>query len=1271
MTGLYVASNPTALGAQFNLTRNMGELSSVLTRLSTGLRINSGKDDPAGLIASELLKSQITGTTKAITNTQRANSLISTADSALGQVGNLLNDIKGLVVEAANTGAMSDEQIAANQLQVDASLDSIDRIARTTSFAGQKLLDGSLDFRTSGANNGYISNLQIDSANFGTSDYVGVNVNVQQTASNGTLIYQGTGVDQKTTLDITGSVGSKSLTFGAGTSNSEIALAINAASDSTGVNAFVEGLAERGSVILSTAGANNDIVITANDTGFDAGNYSFRITQGTTNDARIVTEAAGGNPGVVEITLAPSTQHEYKDFAGLFNITIDTTNRTNTDGDPIPSDAATSVSITRGDANSVIYHDADSAAVARTGDGKSITVAADGVENGRVSELNGWTITVDDSATDTGIINMDNKTIRITTTGAADADAIGTALSQALGEIDGTAAPEVTATLAGNALVNGDSLTFSGGANAGEVAITYKEGATANDILKLLNSAPNVQATLKGDVDGTALIKALPEGKTYVSTAETDDQSANAVSRYISGATAQDVVDLINSKLGDKFMATSLTGDAGTGRVSYMDAAVDYGSVNLDNALRFTGMDDGPVVRITNMGADNKPIANQQLGVKIIQPSEDDIKAGIHTPILEIRLATDASGNSITTAKDIADLFDRLTADETLGVSAEVLYPPGVDPNGRIFGVDSCGDPIVIENCPTPYGLGIVQPTNQPGPCTVAQGDLVLLGTNQALTSDYAIARIASGSAITGVAAESDDDGSGGTATLTFGNTSAVNGLTFGFTRDETVEGFDETTGKLTIFLAPEIGDGTTDEEEATAAVNGAIAANWEAIRAYTGATGNPVKLAENVDADSAIDDANTGATTTISATSASGTMTGTRGVGTDDPALVITAREKGTNMAGVNIYFVNDTSRTDLAQYDSGTNLDANDVLPAIDVKYVQNEDGSKSLIVTGNIQAGGTSQSLVNSVALANALNANSTFKTYFTADASLADDDTKIGDVEFVNDVTKVAAQTVGGYRVDSPAISGANQTGTSSGIGMTGQADSNERLILQAADAGSNNFVNVYVAQGSFDTYDPYNNKTSYTTGSDMIATINGNLAIAKGNNISINTADLALSMNVANVVGSTGFTIDGGGALFQLGPDVVSTQQMRLGIGSMMTTRLGGASGQIYQLKSGGNADLRTSDASRKLADKIINEAISTVATTRGRLGAIQKASLEPNISALQDSLTALTESEAQISNADFAEESSNLTRLQLLIQAGTQTLGIANQLPQYAASLVQ
>ena len=73
--------------------------SKLLRGLSTGLRINTGKDDPAGLIASENLRSDITSIKRAISNTDRANQVIATADSALGQVSSLLNDIRGLVTE--------------------------------------------------------------------------------------------------------------------------------------------------------------------------------------------------------------------------------------------------------------------------------------------------------------------------------------------------------------------------------------------------------------------------------------------------------------------------------------------------------------------------------------------------------------------------------------------------------------------------------------------------------------------------------------------------------------------------------------------------------------------------------------------------------------------------------------------------------------------------------------------------------------------------------------------------------------------------------------------------------------------------------------------------------------------------------------------------------------------------------------------------------------------------------------------------------------------
>lgn len=179
-----INTNVSSLVAQTRLQKTNNELQTSLTRLSTGLRINTGKDDPAGLIASEALRSDITSINKALSNTQRANQIIATADSALGQVSSLLNDIRGLVTEAANKGALSDEEIDANQLQIDSSLEAINRIAQTTTFQGRRLLDGSLDFQvTSGSNFDKITDLNIDQANLGATGSVSVDITVDTAAT--------------------------------------------------------------------------------------------------------------------------------------------------------------------------------------------------------------------------------------------------------------------------------------------------------------------------------------------------------------------------------------------------------------------------------------------------------------------------------------------------------------------------------------------------------------------------------------------------------------------------------------------------------------------------------------------------------------------------------------------------------------------------------------------------------------------------------------------------------------------------------------------------------------------------------------------------------------------------------------------------------------------------------------------------------------------------------------------------------------------------------
>ncbi len=178
-----INTNVSSLVAQKTLARSSSDLQQALTRLSTGLRINTGKDDPAGLIASESLRADITSIDKAISNSTRANLLIGTADSSLGQVSSLLNDIRGLVVEAANIGTLSDEQIEANQLQVDSSLEAINRIAQTTTFQGRRLLDGSMAFKTTINTVPSVRDVQIDQANLGAAGQISVEVEIGAAAT--------------------------------------------------------------------------------------------------------------------------------------------------------------------------------------------------------------------------------------------------------------------------------------------------------------------------------------------------------------------------------------------------------------------------------------------------------------------------------------------------------------------------------------------------------------------------------------------------------------------------------------------------------------------------------------------------------------------------------------------------------------------------------------------------------------------------------------------------------------------------------------------------------------------------------------------------------------------------------------------------------------------------------------------------------------------------------------------------------------------------------
>ena len=183
-----INTNIASMNATTLLNRNNVDLSTRLQRLSSGSAHQHGQaDDPAGLIASENLRSEMRGLDQAIDNSTRASNVIATAEGALNEISSLLIDIKGLLVQTANTGALSTEEIDANQLQVDSAISSIERIANATEFQGMKLLNGSKSYDTSGVASSAITDYRINSAKLIDGAAMTVDVAVTTSAQTGTI----------------------------------------------------------------------------------------------------------------------------------------------------------------------------------------------------------------------------------------------------------------------------------------------------------------------------------------------------------------------------------------------------------------------------------------------------------------------------------------------------------------------------------------------------------------------------------------------------------------------------------------------------------------------------------------------------------------------------------------------------------------------------------------------------------------------------------------------------------------------------------------------------------------------------------------------------------------------------------------------------------------------------------------------------------------------------------------------------------------------------
>lgn len=300
-----INTNIASLNAQRNLNQSQSQLNVSLERLSTGLRINSAKDDAAGLAIAERFTAQIRGLDQATRNANDGISFAQTAEGALGEIGNALQRIRELSVQSANdTNSASDREALNNE--VNALVSEVNRISQSTQFNGQNVLDGSLQdlvFQVGANRNQTISVDGVDSrgselgAAFDEGDAL-LASDIAAVAGSGDLNINGISIDISDVAALTAASDVTSSTI------SDVIAAINAQSSSSGVSATQASVTETtiASADLTTLTGTNTADVTVNGvtinfdatTSADAASVAARLNE-FSSQTGVTAEDNGGD----------------------------------------------------------------------------------------------------------------------------------------------------------------------------------------------------------------------------------------------------------------------------------------------------------------------------------------------------------------------------------------------------------------------------------------------------------------------------------------------------------------------------------------------------------------------------------------------------------------------------------------------------------------------------------------------------------------------------------------------------------------------------------------------------------------------------------------------------------------------------------------------------------------------------------------------------------------------------------------------------------------
>lgn len=1236
-----INTNIASLNAQRNLNNSQSANSQALERLSSGLRINSAADDAAGLAISTRFESQTRGLNQAVRNANDGISLSQTAEGALQSITDNLQRIRELSVQSANATNSDDDRVALQQ-EVSALVEEIQRTSAETDFNGRNLFDGNFSgtFQI-GANAGQTVNVEIGELTadkLGAAESAGVSaIGTDQALSNGDLQINGVAIAaSQSSDDSASSVGNEASAIAK-------AATINRVSDQTGVTATVNATVAAGTEMEAAAVSGefqiNDVTFSVGTGGVNTADDRNAIVSAINakSDQTGVVASSGGDAGGVVLTAEDGRNINVELNTGtggtLTEAATGLTETTTYGGYTLVSTDGSEIEITGGNGTG-------------TGDIANSGLAA-GVYSGREASLNSLaqtstisdattaatqgTYTTGDIATTTQTINATNNTFEIS--------------------IDGE---------------NFQTFTLST-ENNGDYSDATELAAEINYALTQSTSdATDVDNDAFFDSDGNALFSVTAENDQLVFTSASEGEGSRITVRTGDGnitiptgaesVAGQEGGDREVRQIDFLFDGTNEL-EVSTGTFATIDLSTGSGTVAFTTATSYTDIDTF---------IDDLQATFDSAGLALTaQKSDDGLRVNVLTDVGETfdSFALNSGGQSTVLENSVQQVGDDVVITDVSGILAGYSYSAGTGGGADTFsitvGPSTASNDLEI-NVPGGSGASVQDLANAIQ--SAADAALAGSGIDVTVVGDQIVL-----SAKTDGERVSIGPDTASTGAQTFGGAEGDLSATTGTNITVTSSAGTLTTNAFNVdedgnFISADP-DGTASTFEAAqapitieAGVNDSFSVD---LTTSTGTATFDLTLATGTlnsmsDLETAVNDALTAASVDASValnSDENALVFTTDGVGADNSIAISDGKFGITGNAVEGTTVVNEpTAPTPKA-------LEAGDlVLNGTTIRAAEGGDDTAS-----DTQAL-TSDSAASGIALAAAIN-DSSASTGVTATVNATQVNGGDGTGKTRADEGSTGTIYINGVETSAITLTDSATDDRSSAIdainaisGQTGVTaeDNGKSITLTAAD-GRNLSVAIdnRLAANDAAGYDSTN--FGYSIGLDSAQ--NG---IGQGD---ITNADLAYDRTYANTAETTYSTVrlnSAGEINVEAGNNGADAlQQLGLYAGAYGAGESGSFISEI---------DISTFEGAQQAITSVDN-ALNTVTSQRAALGAVQNR-FESTISNLQITSENLTAANSRIRDADFAAESAELSRTQVLQQAGISILAQANQRPQQVLSLL-